>query len=136
MAERTEQHQLVKLSDTDFRLEEPDQDVRGLDVYDYEGSEIGSVEDLYLDTEERRVRFLNVGAGGLLGIGKRYFMIPVEAVWEVGEEGVTIAQDTEKVMSSPPFDTNMVPPTVDYQREAYGYYGYTPTWGPYGFDGV
>ena len=47
MAERTEQHQLVKLSDTDFRLEEPDQDVRGLDVYDRDGNQIGSVEDLY-----------------------------------------------------------------------------------------
>ncbi len=136
MAERTEQHQLMKLSDTNFRLEEPQQDIRGLDVYDYEGNEIGSVEDLYIDTEERKVRFLDVGAGGFLGIGEKHFMIPVEAVWEVGEEGVTIAQDTEKVMSSPPFDTDVVPPTADYQREIYGYYGYTPTWGPYGSGGV
>ncbi len=136
MAERTEQHQLVKLSDTDFRLEEPDQEIRDLNVYGYEGDEIGSVEDLYIDTEERKVRFLDVGAGGFLGLGEKHFMIPVEAVWEVGEEGVTIAQDTEKVMSSPPFDTDVVPPTVDYQREVYGYYGYTPTWGPYGSGGV
>ncbi len=49
---------------------------------------------------------------------------------------MTITQDTEKVMSSPPFETDVVPPTADYQREIYGYYGYTPTWGPYGSGGV
>ena len=136
IAERTEQHQLVKLGDTDFRLEEPEQDIRGLDVYDDEGNQIGSVEDLYVDTEERQVRFLDVGAGGFLGIGEKHFMIPVEAVTDVGDDGVTIEHDTEKVTSSPPFDTDVVPPTADYQREVYGYYGYTPTWGPYGSGGV
>ena len=124
MAERTEQQELVRLSDTDFRLEEPEQDVRGLDVYDNEGNEIGSVEDLYVDEAERKVRFLDVGAGGFLGIGEKHFMIPVEAVTDVGEDRVTSEQDTEKVTGSPPFDTDVVPPTADYQREVYIYYGY------------
>jgi sporulation protein YlmC with PRC-barrel domain len=136
VAERTEQHQLVKLSDSDFRLEAPEQDVRGLDVYDRDGREIGSVEDLYVDTEERKIRFLDVGAGGFLGIGEKQFMIPVEAVVDVGEDGVTIEHGREKVAESPPFDTDVVPPTTAYQREVYGYYGYTPTWGPYGSGGV
>jgi sporulation protein YlmC with PRC-barrel domain len=126
MAQHTEQHQLVKLSDTELRLEEPEQDIRGLDVYDDEGNQIGSVEDLYVDREERKVRFLDVGAGGFLGIGEKHFMIPVEAVTDVGGDGVTIEQGTEKVMESPPFDTNVVPPTTDYQHDVYDYYGYTP----------
>ena len=67
MAERTEQHQLVKLSDSDFRLEAPEQDVRGLDVYDRDGREIGSVEDLYVDTAERKIRFLAGGPGASSG---------------------------------------------------------------------
>ncbi len=125
MAEHTEQHQLVKLSDADnLRLEDRTQDIRGLDVYDGEGNQIGSVEDLYVDLEERKVRFLDVGAGGFLGIGQKHFMIPVEAVTDVGEEGVTIEHDTEKVVGSPPFDTNVVD-TADYQRDVYGHYGYT-----------
>lgn len=132
MAGRTEQHQLVKLSDSDFRLEAPEQDVRGLDVYDRDGREIGSVEDLYVDTEERKVRFLDVGARGFLGIGEKQFMIPVEAVADVSKDGVTIEHGREKVTGSPPFDTDVVPPTAAYQREVHDYYGYTPTWGPYG----
>jgi sporulation protein YlmC with PRC-barrel domain len=136
MAERTEQHQLVRLSDSDFRLEAPEQDVRGLGVYDRDGREIGSVEDLYVDTEERKIRFLDVGAGGFLGIGEKHFMIPVEAVKNVGEDGVTIEHGREKVAESPPFDTDVVPPTAAYRREVYDYYGYTPAWGPYGSGGV
>ncbi len=131
MAERTEQHQLVKLSDSDFRLEAPEQDVRGLDVYDRDGREIGSVEDLYVDTEERKIRFLDVAAGGFLGVGEKHFMIPVEAVADVDGDGVTIDQGRQKVIDSPALPTNVVP-EVDYQRGVYDYYGYTPTWGPYG----
>ncbi len=35
---------------------------------------------IYVDTGERKVRFLDAGAGGFLGIGEKHFMIPVEAV--------------------------------------------------------
>lgn len=136
MTERTDQHQLVRLSDSDWRLQAPEQDIRGLDVYDDEGNEIGSVEDLYVDTEERKVRFLDVGAGGFLGIGEKHFMLPVEAVADVGEDGVFIEQGREKVVGSPPFDTDVVPPTTDYQRDLYEYYGYAPAMGPYGSGGV
>ena len=62
---------LVKLSDSEFVLEDRTQDIRGLDVYDKNGEEIGTVEGLYADTEERKVRFLDVGAGGYLGWERR-----------------------------------------------------------------
>jgi hypothetical protein len=42
-----------------------------------------SVEDLYIDRQEREVRFLEVGAGGFLGIGEGRFLVPVEAVTKV-----------------------------------------------------
>ncbi|HEV2094455.1 MAG TPA: PRC-barrel domain-containing protein [Rubrobacter sp.] len=130
MAERTEQRGLVRLSDTDFGLEAPEQDVRGLDVYDNEGDKIGSVEHLYVDEAERKVRFLGVSAGGFLGIGGKKIMLPVEAVTDVGEDRVTIEQGRKTVMDSPPFDTDLVRPAADYQREVYGYYGYPPyPWG-------
>ncbi len=136
VAGRTDQHELVKLSDSQSRLQDPAQDIRGLDVYDDEGNQIGIVEDLYVDTEEREVRFLDVGAGGFLGLGEKHFLIPVEAVADIGEDGLTIEHGTEKVTGSPPFDTDVVPPTTDYQRDVYDYYGYAPAGGPYGSGGV
>ena len=48
-----EQHphpNLVKLSDSeDIRLQEPWQDIRQLGVYDTNGEQIGSVQELYVD---------------------------------------------------------------------------------------
>jgi sporulation protein YlmC with PRC-barrel domain len=122
------QSTLVKLEDSDFVLEDRAQDLRGLVVYDRDGKEIGSVEGLYVDTEERAVRFLDVGAGGFLGVGEKHFMIPVEVVTDVDGDGVTIDQGRQKVIDSPALPTNVVP-EVDYQRGVYDYYGYEyPAW--------
>jgi sporulation protein YlmC with PRC-barrel domain len=114
---------LVKLSDSEFDLEDRMQDTRGLDVYDKNGEEIGTVEGLYADTDERKVRFLDVGAGGFLRLGEKNFLVPVEAVQEVNEEGVVIDESREKVADSPPFDTSVVP-QPPYQRDICKYYGY------------
>ncbi len=114
---------LVRLSDSEFILEDQTQDIRGLDVYDTNGEEVGTVEDLYADEEERKVRFLDVGAGGFLGLGEKNFLLPVEAVREVNEDGVVVDQSREKVVDSPPFDTSVVP-QAPYQRDIYDYYGY------------
>ena len=58
---------LVRLSDSDFVPQNPEDDLRGKDVYDAQGQRIGSVEDLYIERKEREVRFLEVGAGGSSG---------------------------------------------------------------------
>ena len=102
---------LVKLSDSeDIRLQEPWQDIRQLDVYDTNGEQIGSVEELYVDRQEHLPRFLDVAAGGFLGIGKKHFLIPVEEVSrDVGEEErVTVNQSRDKVVGSPEFERRQV----------------------------
>ncbi len=129
MTERTDTGLgLIRLSDSEFTLEDWVHDIRGLDVYDKGGEEIGTVEGLYVDEEERKVRFLDVGAGGFLGLGEKNFLIPVEAVREVNEDGVVVDQSREKVTTSPPFDTNVVP-QAPYQRDIYDYYGYARSGG-------
>ena len=118
------QPDLVKLSDSDISLDEPWQDISDLDVYDTHGEQIGSVEDLYVDRHARVPRFLDVSAGGFLGIGKKHFLIPVEEVSrDVGEEDrVTVNWDREKVLDSPEFDPDEVP-KGDLQQAIYAYYG-------------
>ena len=115
---------LVKLSDSDITLDEPWQDIRQLDVHDTHGEQIGSVEDLYVDRQERVPRFLDVSAGGFLGIGKKHFLIPVEEVSrEISEERVTVNWDKEKVLDSPEFDPDEAP-KGDLQQAIYAYYGH------------
>jgi sporulation protein YlmC with PRC-barrel domain len=102
--------ELIRLGDSDFVSANPEDDLRGKDVYDAEGQRIGSVGDLYIDRQEREVRFLEVGAGGFLGMGEKNFLVPVEAVVEVADDRVTIeAGRTEKMAGPAPFDTKVVP---------------------------
>ncbi len=121
---------LVRLGDTDLTLEDPAHDVRGRQVYSGGGEEIGTVEDLYVDEEEREVRFLGVRAGGLLGIGEKHFLVPVEAVSEVEEGRVTVEPSREKVLGSPPFDTRVVP-GPRYRHEIHEHYRDLP-YSPFG----
>lgn len=81
------------------------------------------MENLYVDTEGRKVRFLDIRAGDFLGVGEKHFLIPVEAVASVVEDRVTIDHAREKVMGSPDFGTNVVP-EYDLQRDIREHYGY------------
>src|SRR5215203_3011057 len=100
---------LVRLSESGLALEDLTQDVRGLDVHDEDGERIGTVKDLHADAQERKVRFLEVGAGGFMGLGQKRFLVPVEAVSEVREDRVVVAQERRKVAESPPFEADVVP---------------------------
>jgi sporulation protein YlmC with PRC-barrel domain len=112
---------LIRLGDSDFVPANPEDDLRGKAVYDPEGQRIGSVDDLYIDRQEREVRFLDVGAGGFLGMGEKRFLVPVEAVTEVAEDRVAIEPGrTEKVEGPAPFDTKVAPPPTDYASPPYG----------------
>jgi sporulation protein YlmC with PRC-barrel domain len=116
---------LARLGDSDLVLEDPEQDVRGNEVYDPKGQRIGNVDDLYIDEEKRGVRFLEVVDGGflgILGIGEKRFLVPVEAVTEVARGMVTVEPGrTEKVDGPAPFDTKVVHPPAGDRR-----YGYDP----------
>ena len=116
---------LVKLSESNIRLDEPWQDIRELDVYDIDGEQIGSVEDLYVEQETHNPRFLDMSAGGFLGIGKKHWLIPVEEVSrEVSEDRVTVNRYRDKVLDSPEFVDPEEVPKGDLQQAIYAYYGH------------
>ena len=111
---------LVKMSDSGFGVKSRESDIRRLGVFNRDGDQIGSVEDFYVDTQEREVRFLEVGAGGFLGLGEKRFLIPVEAVTNFREGGVTVDQSREEDSESP-LDTKIVP-LVAHERDPYDNY--------------
>jgi sporulation protein YlmC with PRC-barrel domain len=118
------QPDLVNLKNTGLHLDEPWQDLRGLDVYDVNDDKIGSVEDVYVDREQRRARLLDVSAGGVLGVGKKHFLVPVEDVKrDLDGDRLTVEHPKDKVMESPEFDPDDGPKS-DLQRAVYAYYGY------------
>lgn len=121
---------LEKISDTALSLADPRLDIRGRTVTDRHGDDIGHVNDLLLDREERRVRFLEVGAGGFLGLGERHFLVPVEAVTAVEGDRVRIDRTRQHVTGSPEYDPQLTARRArDDYMPYYGYYGLTPYWG-------
>jgi sporulation protein YlmC with PRC-barrel domain len=114
---------LIKLRDSDLPRDPNAKALLDGELYDRDGERIGTVKDLYVETEVGAVRFLDVGTGGFLGLGEKHFMIPMEAVTDTSGGKVTIEQSREKVEGSPELETKGVPEDA-YQQEVYDYYGY------------
>lgn len=117
---------LVRLDDSELTLADPADDVRGQTVVDTHGDEVGEVDGLIIDQEERRVRLLQISSGGFLGMGKQKVLVPVDAVTAVDD---TLHVDTDRgnVAGSPAYDPELV---LDRPTAAgfYDYYGYAPYW--------
>lgn len=123
---------LVKLMDSGMTIADAQQDIRGRTVVDEHGDDLGHVEHLLIDTQERKVRLLDIRAGGFLGLGEKRFLIPVEAVVNIEGDRVRLNQSRERVVQSPDYDPQLAeqPQDAGYYEPYYGYYGYTPYWGP------
>lgn len=120
---------LVRLSDTGLTLADPEADVRGMTVVDTNAEDAGRVDDLVIDEAERHVRFLEVGSGGFLGIGKEKRLIPVDAVTGIDDK-VHINQDRDRIAAGPGYDPELSPiPDRPDLEDVYGYYGVMPFWG-------
>jgi sporulation protein YlmC with PRC-barrel domain len=120
---------LVRLGDTGRTVADPAADVRGRDVVDADGEEVGRVADLLVDDEEGRVQMLRVERGGFLGIGAERFLVPVAAVSSVTEDAVRIDRERARLTDVPVYD----PETEDapaYYGDLYGWWGYAPFGGP------
>lgn len=65
-----------KLSETGNTITPAADDIRGRTVKDKNGEAIGKVHDLLIDDQERKVRFLLVEHGGVLGFGRTISFIP------------------------------------------------------------
>jgi sporulation protein YlmC with PRC-barrel domain len=109
---------LVRLGDFEGDLEEPWQDVKGLKVFDKNGDEAGTVEDLYVYADAEAAHLLKVAGD------EGSFLIPVDAVTNANEEGVHVEQDKDLILGSPEFDSDDVP-DPETSRAAYEYFGYT-----------
>jgi CBS domain-containing protein len=119
---------LVRLSDTNLTLADPAEDIRGFKILDVSGEELGSVNDLFIDEQERKVRFLEVSSGGFLGLGATKFLLPVEAITGITADVVHINQSRERVAGAPQYDPALV--EERYVSDVYSHYGYPPYWGP------
>jgi sporulation protein YlmC with PRC-barrel domain len=123
-------NELQKLHDTDLILDDDTQDVRGRKLIDQDGETIGHVSALFIDADERKVRMLEVRAGGFLGLGDKHFLVPADAVTSIDKESVYVNHTRERILHSPVYNPHLVAaPTREFWEPFYGYYGLSPYWG-------
>jgi sporulation protein YlmC with PRC-barrel domain len=127
MMVQTTTRMLEKLSDTDLVLASKEEDIRGRSVMDSAGEKIGKVKDLMIDPGESKVRFLHVAGGGVLGIGDKEFMIPVDAITRIDEDNVYLSHNLEHVKGAPAYDPSLTPDDRFFE-DVSGYWGYSPYW--------
>ena len=83
---------------------------------------------MFIDGEEKKVRFLEGGDGGLWGMGEQHFLVPIDSITSVdhGKKMVHICHTKECVCSAPSYN-----PDIKLQEgleDVYTYYGYMPFW--------
>jgi len=122
---------LIRLSDTDFDIP-PDEDIRGRKVYDQDSNEIGKIDDLLIDPNQRRVRFLQVISGGFLGIGGTMMLVPVEAITRVSSDRVEIDR-SGRATSTMRYDPTLIPRRSGWGSTGFGMMGPHRGRGPRGY---
>ena len=121
----TLQADLMAVEDSGLELAVPDDDVRGMVVLYAHDQRIGEVDDLVVDLPERRARLLVVASGGVLGLGARWHLVPVEAVARVSEH-VRLHHVADHVLAAKEHDPSLV--VIDDVTPVYDHYGATPFW--------
>jgi hypothetical protein len=119
---------LTTLKDTDKVLADSGQDIRGHDVIAQDGDKIGKVDALLVDAQESKVRFIQVEAGGFLGIGEKKWLIPVDAITRVDNDHVYVNQTREKITNAPAYDPDLAEQDEDFYPGLYSHYGSGPFW--------
>lgn len=119
---------LIKLSDTDQTVANFHEDVRGRKVKDKDSNDVGTVHDLLIDDQERKVRFLLVEHGGFLGVGETKTFIPIDAIIRITDDSVYLNDTREHIARAPRYDPRLVDNRA-YYGSIYDYWGHTPYWG-------
>ena len=121
---------LVRLEDTKYILSDRNEDLRGRTVVDSNGEKVGRVDGLYVDTTELRVRLLEIGSGGFLGLGEQTRLVPVDTITAVDDERVVIDPTRDLVAGSAGYDPTLTEPDEQYFEDVYNYYGVGMFWAP------
>ena len=108
-------------------LENLDDDLSGRTVYDRTGEEVGTLEDVLVDTVQLKAPFVLVSWGGLLGIGKQQRLVPLEVIDQVTPEGIYLSGDKELVKSGPVYHDDLSRPDAEaHYAEVYAAYRIKP----------
>jgi sporulation protein YlmC with PRC-barrel domain len=119
---------LEPLTSSGLALEDASRDLRGRDVIDRDGESAGTVADMLIDPNLRiaRILILETG-GGLLGMGKKQYLVPLEAVHDDGSQ-VRIDRSKDEITDEPEYHPADGEEEELQYAQVYAAYGIRPYW--------
>jgi sporulation protein YlmC with PRC-barrel domain len=97
MSERVGKTRISSLRASVWKLANPADDIRGRTVIDRNGEKMGFVDDLLLDDQDTRIRFVQIAHGGILGISRTHFLTPVNAITRIEDRYIHLDRTREDV---------------------------------------
>lgn len=99
--------------------------LKGNNVRNAQGDNLGKVEDFMLDTSTGEVSYAVLSFGGVMGIGDKLFAVPLQAMRTDTEQHEFILDESkERLEKAPGFDKDHWPKTADtkWHQEVRSYY--------------
>ena len=91
-------------------------DIKGKDVHDTKGEEIGVVEAVAVDTDKGSIAYVVMSHGGFLGIGEKLVAVPWQQFRMTDkQDALVLAISKEKLDNAPGFDDENWPKMTDPQ---------------------
>lgn len=91
--------------------------MRGTPVYDADGKEIGTVEEIFYDEETRQPEWIGIGTGFF---GTKRVLVPTAGA-SATDDGVTVRYPKDQVKDAPDIDSDEI--SKEAEQELYTYYG-------------
>jgi sporulation protein YlmC with PRC-barrel domain len=90
----------------------------GMNVEGTDGKKLGDVKDLVIDPDDGSIDYVVLDFGGILGIGKKYFAIPWDALELTADKKKLVMDATKRdLKAAPGFDKNHWPDLNDPKEQ-------------------
>lgn len=101
----------------------------GNDVKNSAGENLGDVKDLMINPGTGEIEYAVLSFGGILGIGDKYFAVPLEAMQlDTKDEQFVLNETKERLENAPGFDKDNWPDHADgkWVHSVRNYYNLQP----------
>jgi sporulation protein YlmC with PRC-barrel domain len=104
----------------------------GKDVENLQGEKIGDVEEVVIDPAHNTVAYTVISMGGFLGMGEKWFAVPMSALKrsERNANVYVLDVDKERLKTAPGFDKDKWPEVADrtWVASVYSFYNQPAYW--------
>ncbi|WFM70670.1 PRC-barrel domain-containing protein [Halomonas sp. CKK8] len=88
--------------------------ITGDDIFNMKDENLGKIQDIMLDVEEGKIRYVVLATGGFMGMGDRLFAIPWKALkHDATNRRFLLDVEIDRLKKAPGFDKDQWPDMAD-----------------------